>query len=73
MQIGRVTAADVAGLGSSLVEVELEEHKGGTLLVLRHSGLPEDQATCFGEHWSGYLGILAGRFAIREQAAGQKS
>jgi uncharacterized protein YndB with AHSA1/START domain len=59
--------------GGSLVEVELEEHNGGTLLLLRHSGLPEDQAPCFGEHWSGYLAILAGRFATKEQAAGQKS
>jgi uncharacterized protein YndB with AHSA1/START domain len=59
--------------GGSLVEIELEEHKGGTLLRLRHSELPEDQAPCFGEHWSDYLGILAGHFASKEQAAGQKS
>jgi uncharacterized protein YndB with AHSA1/START domain len=59
--------------GGSLVEVELEEHRGGTLLRLRHSELPEDQAPCFGEHWSGYLDVLAGRFTTKEQAAGQKS
>jgi len=58
--------------GGSSVEVELEEHKGGTVLHLRHSELPEDQAPCFGEHWSGYLGILAGLFVANEQAAGQK-
>jgi uncharacterized protein YndB with AHSA1/START domain len=59
--------------GGSLVEVELEEHNGGTLLRLRHSRLPDDQAACFGDHWSRYLGILAGRLATREQATGQKS
>jgi Activator of Hsp90 ATPase homolog 1-like protein len=58
--------------GGSLVEIELEEHQGGTLLRLRHSALPEDQAPCFGEHWCGYLGILAGFFVTKEQAAGQK-
>ena len=58
--------------GGSLVEIELEELQGGTLLRLRHSELPEDQASCFGEHWSGYLGILAGLFVAKEHAAGQK-
>jgi uncharacterized protein YndB with AHSA1/START domain len=58
--------------GSSVVVIELEEQKGGTLLRLRHSGLPEDQAPCFGEHWSRYLGILAGRFVTREQAVANK-
>ena len=54
--------------GTSVVVIELEEHEGGTLLRLQHSGLPEDQAHCFGEHWSRYLGILAGRFVTRERA-----
>jgi uncharacterized protein YndB with AHSA1/START domain len=59
--------------GGSLVVVELEEHQGGTLLRLTPCELPEDQAPCFGEHWSGYLAILARRFATKDQAAGQKS
>jgi uncharacterized protein YndB with AHSA1/START domain len=44
--------------GSSLVEIELEADSGGTLLRLRHSGLPEGLQIMHGERWSHYLGQL---------------
>jgi uncharacterized protein YndB with AHSA1/START domain len=44
--------------GASLVEFELEPRDGGTLLRLRHSGLPEIASTIHGERWSLYLGRL---------------
>jgi uncharacterized protein YndB with AHSA1/START domain len=57
--------------GGSLVVFELEEHNGGTLMHLRHSGLPEDQAPCFGEEWSRYLGVLGARFAAQVEAGSE--
>jgi uncharacterized protein YndB with AHSA1/START domain len=44
--------------GASLVEFELEPKDGGTLLRVRHSGLPEIASTIHGERWSLYLGRL---------------
>jgi uncharacterized protein YndB with AHSA1/START domain len=41
--------------GSSLVEIDLEPTSGGTLLRLRHSGLPEGMSSLHGERWSHYL------------------
>src|SRR6516225_8011281 len=41
--------------GSSLVEIELEPQKGGTLLRLRHSGLPGGLEEMHGERWSYHL------------------
>jgi uncharacterized protein YndB with AHSA1/START domain len=46
--------------GSSLVEFDLAPHKGGTLLRVRHSGLPEEappeaSPEEHGERWSFYL------------------
>lgn len=45
--------------GSSLIEIDLLEEKGGTLLRLTHSGLP-DAEECAGheEGWTHYLGRL---------------
>ena len=46
--------------GSSLVEIDLIEKDGGTLLRMTHSGLP-DQAQCdaHSRGWEHYLGRLA--------------
>jgi len=46
--------------GSSLVEIDLIEQDGGTLLRMTHSGLPS-QAQCDGhaQGWAHYLGRLA--------------
>jgi uncharacterized protein YndB with AHSA1/START domain len=46
--------------GSSLVEIDLIDRDGGTLLRMTHSGLP-DAAQCAGhnEGWTHYLGRLA--------------
>jgi uncharacterized protein YndB with AHSA1/START domain len=46
--------------GSSLVEIDLIERDGGTLLRMTHSGLP-DAEMCAAHHdgWAHYLGRLA--------------
>jgi uncharacterized protein YndB with AHSA1/START domain len=44
--------------GASLVEIELEARNGGTLVRLRHSGLPEELQGIHGERWSYRLGLL---------------
>jgi uncharacterized protein YndB with AHSA1/START domain len=44
--------------GGSLVEIELEPKDGGTLLRLRHSGLPEVTMPIHRERWSLYLDRL---------------
>ena len=46
--------------GSSLIEIDLIDQDGGTLLRLTHSGLP-DAAQCAGHDkgWAHYLGRLA--------------
>jgi uncharacterized protein YndB with AHSA1/START domain len=46
--------------GSSLIEIDLIERDGGTLLRMTHSGLP-DAAQCarHAEGWAHYLGRLA--------------
>jgi uncharacterized protein YndB with AHSA1/START domain len=44
--------------GSSLVEIELEPRDGGTLLRLRHSGLPDAMAELHRDHWARYLARL---------------
>jgi len=45
--------------GSSLIEIDLIEQNGGTLLRMTHSGLP-DEPTCaaHGRGWTHYLGRL---------------
>jgi uncharacterized protein YndB with AHSA1/START domain len=46
--------------GSSLVEIDLLERDGGTLLRLTHSGLPnEAEQVGHGKGWAHYLGRLA--------------
>jgi uncharacterized protein YndB with AHSA1/START domain len=46
--------------GSTLVEIDLIERPGGTLLRLTHSGLPDAEAcAAHGEGWAHYLGRLA--------------
>jgi uncharacterized protein YndB with AHSA1/START domain len=46
--------------GSSLIEIDLVDRDGGTLLRMTHSGLPnEAQCARHGEGWAHYLGRLA--------------
>jgi uncharacterized protein YndB with AHSA1/START domain len=50
--------------GRSLVEIELEPYEGGTLVRLRHSGLPPTAEATFtpaehGRRWSHHLARLA--------------
>jgi uncharacterized protein YndB with AHSA1/START domain len=46
--------------GSSLIEIDLIEQNGGTLLRLTHSGLPDAaQIAAHGKGWAHYLGRLA--------------
>jgi uncharacterized protein YndB with AHSA1/START domain len=56
--------------GSSLVEIDLIDHDGGTLLRMTHSGLP-NAAECAGHDkgWAHYLGRLAMAAAGRKPAA----
>jgi uncharacterized protein YndB with AHSA1/START domain len=44
--------------GASLVEIDLEPAKNGTLLRLRHSHVPPEIAQRHGERWSHYLAQL---------------
>lgn len=44
--------------GQSLVEIDLEAQEGGTLVRLRHSGLPDELPGIHGERWALYLGRL---------------
>ncbi len=45
--------------GSSLVEIDLIERDGGTLLRMTHSGLPDAaQIAAHGKGWAHYLGRL---------------
>jgi uncharacterized protein YndB with AHSA1/START domain len=46
--------------GSSLIEIDLVDREGGTLLRMTHSGLP-NEAQCAGHDrgWAHYLGRLA--------------
>jgi uncharacterized protein YndB with AHSA1/START domain len=46
--------------GSSLIEIDLIEQEGGTLLRMTHSGLPDAAACAAHEHgWMHYLARLA--------------
>jgi uncharacterized protein YndB with AHSA1/START domain len=56
--------------GRSLVEIELKPEHGGTLLRLRHSGLPREALAPFspeqhGKRWTYYLSRLAGTLPER--------
>jgi uncharacterized protein YndB with AHSA1/START domain len=53
--------------GSSLVEIDLIDRDGGTLLRMTHTGLP-DAAQCanHGQGWAHYLGRLAVAAAGRD-------
>jgi uncharacterized protein YndB with AHSA1/START domain len=45
--------------GSSLVEIDLIDNEGGTLLRMTHSGLPnEEMCASHSEGWAHYLGRL---------------
>ncbi|MGH8946110.1 MAG: SRPBCC family protein [Acidimicrobiia bacterium] len=49
--------------GSTTVEIDLVPKSGGTLLVLTHRGLPEEEVpvhTSGWEHYLGRLGVVAG-------------
>ena len=52
--------SEVVPPGSSLVEIDLIDHDGGTLLRMTHSGLPS-AAQCAGHDkgWAHYFGRLA--------------
>ena len=55
--------------GRSLVEIELVPQEGGTLVRLRHSGLPENAPPLFTpmshrEHWRRYLARLKAAVAL---------
>lgn len=46
--------------GSSLVEIDLEDEEGGTLLRMTHSGLPDaEEVAGHTEGWTHYLARLA--------------
>ena len=46
--------------GSSLIEIDLIERNGGTLLRMTHSGLPDaETAAAHDKGWTHYLGRLA--------------
>ena len=46
--------------GSSLIEIDLIERDGGTLLRMTHSGLPDaEQCENHAKGWGHYLGRLA--------------
>jgi uncharacterized protein YndB with AHSA1/START domain len=46
--------------GSSLIEIDLVDRDGGTLLRMTHSGLPnEEQCAAHARGWTYYLGRLA--------------
>lgn len=51
---------DEVPAGSGLIEIDLIDRDGGTLLRMTHSGLPnEAQCIGHGKGWSHYLGRLA--------------
>jgi uncharacterized protein YndB with AHSA1/START domain len=53
--------------GSSLVEIDLIEQDGGTLLRMTHSGLPnEAQCASHNKGWAHYIGRLASVSAGRD-------
>jgi uncharacterized protein YndB with AHSA1/START domain len=41
--------------GTSLVEINLEPKDDGTLVHLRHSGLPDSMSDIHDDHWASYL------------------
>ncbi|MDX1468416.1 MAG: SRPBCC domain-containing protein [Acidimicrobiia bacterium] len=45
--------------GSTLVTIELQDEDGGTLLVLTHSDLPDDETSSHREGWLRHLPQLA--------------
>lgn len=51
--------SDVVPPGSSQVEFTLQPDARGTLVRLRHSGLPDEQRPFHAEGWTHYLGRLA--------------
>jgi uncharacterized protein YndB with AHSA1/START domain len=58
------THDDAVAPGSTRVVVTLEAENGGTRVVLRHHGLPDEpQLTHHREGWELYLGRLAVRVA----------
>ena len=53
--------------GSSLVEIDLIEQNGGTLLRMTHTGLPDaEQCTSHARGWAHYLGRVAVAAAGRD-------
>jgi uncharacterized protein YndB with AHSA1/START domain len=59
--------SEVVPPGSSLIEIDLIERDGGTLLRMTHSGLPDaEQCALHAEGWAHYLGRLAEAAAGRD-------
>ena len=59
--------SDVVPPGSSLVEIDLIDRDGGTLLRMTHTGLPNaEQVAGHGRGWAHYLGRLAVAAAGRD-------
>jgi uncharacterized protein YndB with AHSA1/START domain len=53
--------------GSSLIEIDLIDRDGGTLLRMTHSGLPDaEQCAAHDQGWAHYLGRLATAAAGRD-------
>jgi uncharacterized protein YndB with AHSA1/START domain len=51
---------DTVPPGSSLIEIDLEERDGGTLLHITHSGLPtEEERAAHAKGWTHYVDRLA--------------
>jgi uncharacterized protein YndB with AHSA1/START domain len=58
--------------GSSLVEIDLIDRDGGTLLRMTHSGLPnEEMCVSHNEGWAHYLGRLTTAAAGRDPGPDQ--
>jgi uncharacterized protein YndB with AHSA1/START domain len=52
--------SEVVPPGSGLIEIDLIDREGGTLVRLTHSGLPNsEQCDGHAEGWAHYLGRLA--------------
>ncbi|HLZ05387.1 MAG TPA: SRPBCC family protein [Bradyrhizobium sp.] len=52
--------SEIVPPGSGLIEIDLIDRDGGTLMRMTHSGLPnEEQRVAHGKGWTHYLGRLA--------------
>ena len=71
-----IDGATMLAPGSTRVEVTLAAHDGGTLLTLRHTGIPTEHADDHDNGWAHFLPILvdvagaAGPAEVTEAQAG---